>query len=428
MTAPLPPGWRHGRLSDVVTDITTGVSVNSEDRPCRNGEIGVLKITSVLNGVFEPEHHKAVIVADWEKVAGPVTGGTVLVSRANGNAALVGMSAYVPAAIPTLFLPDKLWALTARTGTNSRWLGHLVSTPLFRSAVLGAATGTSTLKNISQELYLSLPIVIPPRSEQDAIVAVLRTCDDGIAAARQLQRRQATATTEIGRRGLMLAAETLPPEWTLGTVGDVVASISSGTSVNSEDRPLKPGEIGVLKTTSVLTGIFDPDQHKAVVAAERKRVSQPVEGDTVLISRMNTADLVGLSAYVPQSYPHLFLPDRLWQLRMRRGFSARWLASLLGSPAFRPRLAAITAGTSGSMKNISQSAFLALPIPLPPIRQQEAIASALGEAEAYGTKLVQLTYGLQSQKRILMSSLLSGSLRVPPSLLLSNATPEMADA
>lgn len=183
MSGALPPGWRHGTLADVIASILAGVSVNGEDRPVRDGEVGVLKITAVLRGVFEPQHHKAVLPVDRHRVASPVRGGTVLISRSN-TAELVGASAYVPDDVPGLFLPDLLWALSARDGVNARWLAYVLGDPAFRPRLLSVATGTSaSMKKISQGALLTLPVAIPPRAEQDRIVAIVGTWDRGISLA-----------------------------------------------------------------------------------------------------------------------------------------------------------------------------------------------------------------------------------------------------
>jgi len=170
----------------------------------------------------------------------------------------------------------------------------------------------------------------------------------------------------------------IPKGWLNGCLEDVVATISSGVSVNSEGREKAAGEIGILKTSCVTTGTFRPNEHKVVVHVEVDRVSEPVACDTVIVSRMNTPDLVGASAYIGRDYADLFLPDRLWQVRPSKKAMGRWLSFVIGSPAMRARLKAIASGTSNSMKNISQDSFLALPVQVPPIDEQRRIATVLG--------------------------------------------------
>jgi len=169
----------------------------------------------------------------------------------------------------------------------------------------------------------------------------------------------------------------IPKGWLNGCLEDIVATISSGVSVNSEGREKAAREIGILKTSCVTTGVFRPNEHKVVISTEVGRVAEPAERDSVIVSRMNTPDLVGASAYTFYSYPDLFLPDRLWQVRPSKKAIGRWLSFVIGSPAMRARLKAIASGTSNSMKNISQDSFLSLPVRVPPIDEQRRIATVL---------------------------------------------------
>src|ERR1700737_1224581 len=100
-----------------------------------------------------------------------------------------------------------------------------------------------------------------------------------------------------------------PSDWCHVALADVIASLDAGVSVNSEGRQCEAGEIGVLKTSCVGGGRFNPSEHKAVLNGERGRVRVPVRADSIVLSRMNTPDLVGENAYVEEDQPRLFLPD-----------------------------------------------------------------------------------------------------------------------
>lgn len=165
-------------------------------------------------------------------------------------------------------------------------------------------------------------------------------------------------------------------------LGELLASVEGGVSVNSEDRVARDGEIGVLKTSAVTYGTFAPHEHKAVVPVERARAKRAVRGGTILFSRMNTPGLVAASAYVEKDHPHLFLPDRLWELVVQPGVDARWLSQVLASAPVRAELSARASGTSGSMKNISKEKLLSLPIAVPSLDEQRRIAAVLSALDA----------------------------------------------
>ena len=154
----------------------------------------------------------------------------------------------------------------------------------------------------------------------------------------------------------------LPDRWHIIPLNQVIRTLQAGVSVNSLDEEVQDlKQIGILKTSSVTTGRFDPRENKMVVQKDICRVKTPVQGDRIILSRMNTPCLVGANAYVPQDYPNLFLPDRLWSLEPQGDFICmHWLSFVLGSSEYRQKLSELATGTSNSMKNISKDAVMAL--------------------------------------------------------------------
>jgi type I restriction enzyme S subunit len=210
-------------------------------------------------------------------------------------------------------------------------------------------------------------------------------------------------------------------DWIDGQLADSIAALDAGVSVNAEDRPHGAGEIGVLKTSAVSGGQFFPDQNKTVIERERRLVAEPVQADSILVSRMNTPALVGESCYVWEAHPSLFLPDRLWQLkpRDRTKISMRWLSFVLQSAAYRRHVEVHATGTSGSMKNLPKSKLLAFPIGYPAPPEQASIAqildtldTAIHETEAIIAKLKAVKQGLLHD--LLMRGIdANGELRTP---------------
>ena len=198
--------------------------------------------------------------------------------------------------------------------------------------------------------------------------------------------------------------------WEKTHLSGCIASINGGVSVNSEDRPRSAGEIGVLKTSAVSAGRFLSTENKVVVARERARVAEPLCSDSILFSRMNTPALVGESCYVKDGDSTLFLPDRLWQIRVElNNTDARWLSCVLQTPQISDAIRALATGTSGSMKNISKKRLLALEISLPPLSEQHRIVDII---DALDYRICQAERAIAKLKLLgagLMQKLLAGS-------------------
>lgn len=173
----------------------------------------------------------------------------------------------------------------------------------------------------------------------------------------------------------------VPGHWQVKALKNVISRIESGVSVNAIDTPAAVGEIGVLKTSCVYRGWFDPAENKAVVPDEYERVACPVTAGTLIVSRMNTPDLVGAAGMVRESHPDLFLPDRLWQVHFADAHAA-FIHYWSRSPLYRAQVQQVCAGASSSMQNLAQDQFRAFSLALPPVREQTAIAAFLDRETA----------------------------------------------
>ncbi len=272
---------------------------------------------------------------------------------------------------------------------------------------LNEATGVPGLNR--NYAYLQ-KINLPPLSEQKKIAEILGAVDDAIAKAKAVIER----ATSIFERALddLCHGDQPVDEYFLG---EIVDELAAGVSVNSENRTKTNGELGILKTSAVSFGYFEPLEHKAVLKNEEIRVKTPVIADRIVISRMNTPNLVGASAYVDRDYPDIFLPDRLWSLHVKTGspVTTKWLSYWLRSPLARAAISNIATGTSGSMKNVAKKRLLGLPIKVPAREQHDEQVSALSTTEQV-LKLARLqTKQLEKTKAGLMADLLSGRKRVP---------------
>ena len=394
----LPSGWRRGTLQDVVAGITTGVSVNGEDRPRGPGEVGVLKISCVLRGRFEPAHYKTVISADRARVAAPVTGGTILVSRAN-TAELVGASAYVPQSVSDLFLPDKLWQLKPGKNVDVRWLSHVVADPAFRPKLASAATGTSaSMKNISQEAFLTLAIAIPPLPEQRRVAAILDTWDTAIEKAERVARLAAEALG--ARRTLLLSARhnRNRSEWRTVTFGDVTEELTS------RNGPLLTAAsvMGVIKGDG-----FQPMRERTIGSDLSRYKIVPPSAFAYNPMRLN----IGSLAFSTFATDILVSPDYVVFAANRDACAPNFLNELRQSPRWA---AWCQQGGSGSVRTrIYYSDLVGMPIDLPPLTTQRRIAAVLADLVTRHQAAVRRLELLRDQKRGLMQKLLSGKVRVP---------------
>ncbi len=168
----------------------------------------------------------------------------------------------------------------------------------------------------------------------------------------------------------------VPAHWDVVPVKRQIARVESGTSVNASDEQAFGDRVGVLKTSCVYAGFFDPSENKSVTDEDLDRVSCPIRPGTLIVSRMNTPELVGAAGVVRDAPANIYLPDRLWQIFFR-GADASYMHYWTLTSAYRALVEASCTGTSSSMKNLGQEQFGRFPIALPPEIEQTAIAAFL---------------------------------------------------
>ena len=158
----------------------------------------------------------------------------------------------------------------------------------------------------------------------------------------------------------------------------LIDHLEAGVSVNSKEGEVAEGDYGILKTSSVSMGYFIPTEVKKVVQKDQSRLKAPVRKNTIIISRMNTVELVGANAFVDDKIENTFLPDRLWQTQISNlDVNVKYLWYILSSPNYRSRISDLCTGTSNSMKNISKKSFLNIEVPLPMKVEQDKIIQKL---------------------------------------------------
>jgi type I restriction enzyme S subunit len=207
----------------------------------------------------------------------------------------------------------------------------------------------------------------------------------------------------------------IPEDWHAGELGEAISDLLAGVSVNSTTGEVDHGVPAILKTSCVESGTFLPHEAKPIAPKDRRRAKLNPRRDTILISRMNTIELVGECGFVDRDHPDLFIPDRLWmtQIRSSSSVSARWFAAVLSSAPYRRQLQSIATGTSGSMKNIAKHSLLGLQVAYPRHDEQRAIAEALSDVDGLLGALEALIAKKRAIKQAAMQQLLTGKTRLP---------------
>lgn len=173
----LSAGRAHGvvPLKQLLEAVQSGWSPVCDSVPPAPDERGVLRLSAITSGTFVPEEAKRLLSGAVARAALEVVAGDVLVSRANGVKALVGVSCYVEEVRAGLYLPDLVFRLFPDPAhLDPKFLSLVLGSAEMRRQIDSVMRGTSGQYKISKADIRRLSVPAMPLSEQHRIAAVQR--------------------------------------------------------------------------------------------------------------------------------------------------------------------------------------------------------------------------------------------------------------
>jgi type I restriction enzyme, S subunit len=325
---------------------------------------------------------------------------------------LVGECGYVFADFPNLFLPDRLWMTIIRSESDIcvRWLSYLLSSRPYKTRMKGLATGTSgSMKNIAKNALLAMPIAYPDSVEQCAIAnavsdvdALLRGLDRSIAKNRDL--KQATIQQLLTGRIRLPGFE---GEWRETKLGDCLHA-RPYYGINASAVPYSDSLPTYLRITDISEdGRFRPDPRVSVKAASAKQFYLQC-GDIVFA---RTGGSVGKSyLYNPQDGQLVFAGFLIRVRPNPEKLHPAFLSAYATTQMYWNwvRLMSMRSGQPG----INGNEYAQMPLFLPHVSEQAAIAEVLTDIDAEFAAMEQRREKTHALKQGMMQELLTGKIRL----------------
>jgi type I restriction enzyme S subunit len=170
----------------------------------------------------------------------------------------------------------------------------------------------------------------------------------------------------------------LPKNWCWTLLEDLLSGSEAGWSPKCDEVPRRHGEWGVLKISAVTWGEFRHQENKRLPPSLAPKVECEIKPGDFILSRANTAELIARSVIVQEDAPEkLLMSDKIVRLKFLDERLKRWVNLVNNARISREYYQKNATGTSDSMRNVSRKVIHELPIPLPPLRVQEAILHKL---------------------------------------------------
>lgn len=265
------------------------------------------------------------------------------------------------------------WMVFRSGRLDPGWLRHLLLSDRFHRELMATVAGVGgSLLRARPTHVAQILIPVPPIDEQRRIAAILDRVEALRADHRQVVARLA-ALPEAIFLDMFGDPEAALASGSVVRLGDV-ADLQGGRNLVAEDQQAA-SKFRVLKISAVTSGQFEASESKALPVDYCPPSDHIVRQGDLLISRANTAELVGAVAYVDEVPSNLVLPDKIWRFVWRdRESIPLYYRTLFRTASVRRRISQLSSGTGGSMKNISKAKLVELHLPKVGIEQQREFA------------------------------------------------------
>ena len=309
-----------------------------------------------------------------------------------------------------------LSAITA-IGVEPGFLWYALARGL--SSLARVAQG-STFAAVNKADLHELEFLLPSPNQQRKITAILSSVDDAIektqAVIDQAQVVKRGLMQELLTRGLpgrhmrfkQMEIGEMPEEWKLMPLGDVGSWSSGGTPSKRQPEYWNGAIPWVSPKDMKQTRVEDAIDHVSKVAIDEGARITPRDSILIVVRGMILAHTFpvaltltdvafnqDIKALVPNEH---FAPE----------FLLYWLESQ------QTRIISLVDSSSHGTKRLPTSKLFAELVPCPQLDEQENIAQLLRSHDLYGTSATVAREGMITIKTALMSTLLTGELRVTP--------------
>lgn len=386
MPSEVPEGWRSGRVSDLVAEVTTRINPQNFADP----EMRYLGLEDIGQGTGTVVSIGRAGDATSQKSR--FAAGDILFGKLRPNLRKVARPDFDG------MCSTDISVFRAKPHISPDFAFRVLSSdPVIKHAVANSA-GTKMPRTHARSI-LSFETVLPPLDEQQRIADVLRSLDDATAS------QGAVVETATGVRQRLSSAYFIDPAeyggpHPFGSFGDLF-DIKGGSQPPKSTFAYEPNP-GFVRLLQIRD--FERDDKAAYIAENASSVR--CREDDILIARYGASVgriLTGKAgAYNVALTKVVFRTDRV-----HRRYAYHWLKS----DYFQGRIAAVSGRSAQA--GFNKEDLFPTQLVLPAYQEQEMVADTLDDLESQVDLARRAQNAVVALKESLRSDLLSGRVRVP---------------
>lgn len=300
-----------------------------------------------------------------------------------------------------------------------------------------------TRQKLNQSALKEIKIPCPPEDEGEVAGKVLDTLDTQIqtteALIAKLEKVKEGLLHDLLTRGIdedsrlrpspEQAPELykgsplglIPREWDITLMRDLTTLVKSGLS-----RAIKDSDIGipVLTSTNMVEDELSPENLKYWWRKDPQGANvnnYMLDDGDILLNFINSIEKIGKSCIYRDIGREAIYTTNIFRVKTSSLVSSEFLWRLLNSLHLKGWMKKITKPAI-NQASFTKPEFLAIPVAIPPVKEQSAIVLALENIDKNTRAKISDAEKLVDQKTGLMDDLLTGRVRVTPLLEQAQAT------
>ncbi|MDX6738701.1 restriction endonuclease subunit S [Actinocorallia sp. A-T 12471] len=203
-----------------------------------------------------------------------------------------------------------------------------------------------------------------------------------------------------------------PEHWTIASVDQLCWKIEYGTSAKCHSTS-SGSDIPVIRMGNIQAGSIDMANLKYLPTAHPDVAKLFLNNGDLLFNRTNSAELVGKSAVYKDIYGPATFASYLIRCRFLDGVIPEWVNLVINSSLGRSYIKSVASQQVGQA-NVNGTKLARMPIPFPPLREQQRILNNVRTQKGALSAMVNSTSSLNGNFETLKASILdsafSGSL------------------
>jgi len=292
-----------------------------------------------------------------------------------------------------------------RKQVDRRFLVEYLKIDKIRHIILVKA-GTSTIPDLNHSDFYSIPVILPPLYEQQAIAEALSDVDGLISALDALIAKQ-RAIKQGAMQELLTGQRRLPGfagEWEVKKLGEI-AEISSGGTPDRKEDSYWNGTIPWITTSQIDSNRITAAEEFITEIGLANSSAKKFNKNTLLMAMYGQGKtrgkvaILGIDATINQACAAISIQQNISVEYIFFNLSQRYeeIRSL---------------SNTGNQENLNGNIIKAIPILLPPPAEQTAIAQILADMDDAIAALVQKRAKTVALKQGMMQALLTGQVRL----------------